>query len=144
MSHFRIGLSGLLLSMMAVVLSWSASPASGEHTTYGMFGERTLGGSFVPRRNTRFERGIQRGPSGNFLGLSANARFPGYAGPRSQGFRSPQSFESRTRGSVAVPQPARTVAPRRTTRPVPPRTQPAPPRGIPADIWFRGRSTRRP
>lgn len=38
----------------------------------GMFGPRVIGGPVQPQPRTRFERGVQRGPTGEILGLQRN------------------------------------------------------------------------
>lgn len=109
-------------------------------TVRGLFGPRTLGGPVTPRAGTRFDRGVQRGASGEFLGLSREPRFS----------RDPLALRS------AIPDTLRpaTISPPAALpgvvsgRPYPaeapirvgpsPITEPAPP----ADIWFRARQPR--
>lgn len=112
-----------------------------EGTTFrGMFGPRTLGGPVTPRAGTRFDSGILRGPSGEFLGLSRTRRY----GPAPAQLRSaiPETLQPVTalppaRPPVAAPRrPYPAEVPMRVgPAPVP---QPAPP----ADIWFRARQPR--
>jgi hypothetical protein len=54
---------------VAALLASVAVTGAQETAPYGRFGPRTLGSPLAPRERTRFDGGIQRGPSGNILGL---------------------------------------------------------------------------
>jgi hypothetical protein len=131
----------ILLGLAVLICGGAHNAWATEGTTYrGMFGPRTLGGPVTPRAGTRFDRGVQRGPSGEFLGLSRSLRY----GPAPPVLRSaiPETLQPRTvlppvRPPSAIPaRPYPAEVPMR----VGPRSIPEP--APPADIWFRARQPR--
>ena len=136
---------------ICVVLLWTgpcvraglAQQTEDRPTVRGMFGDRTLGRPLQPAAS-RFGGGIQRGPSGNFLGLSrTESRMflsPWWRAepvPRPVNWAAPPYI-------VAVPRPQPVVAPQAQPGQAPVE-QPLPPQqstpGQPAsDIWFRSPS----
>ncbi|MCL4201401.1 MAG: hypothetical protein KJ000_02830 [Pirellulaceae bacterium] len=129
--------AGVLTAMFLVFDSASATEPT---IVRGMFGPRAIGGPVAPQPRTRFDSGIQRGPSGQILGLPRNQRF---------------SYDaSALRSSIPDALPGTPVAPPVVSRPpVPPATPPAvvpfrpgtgpvappEPPTRPADSWFRTR-----
>jgi hypothetical protein len=70
----------------------SQAPVQSGVTTYGIFGSRTLGQSFVPSPST-FGGTIQTGPSGEFIGRAEGSSVMGTqngGGPAAQPFLPPQ------------------------------------------------------
>jgi hypothetical protein len=154
---------GLIYSGTLVVLTYYASIASATEGTVarGMFGPRVMGSSAAPQPRMRFDRGIQRAPSGEIMGLQRSVRprdsWDGFMDPsplahgQQQDWRSgydPQAIRSAVPDVwPGVPTPAAppvvtppevpstappAVVPFRPARP--PVVQPA----RPADTWFRG------
>jgi hypothetical protein len=152
----------VIQSGMLVVLTSCAVIASATEGTVvrGMFGPRVLGSSAAPQPRMRFDRGIQRAPSGEIMGLQRSVRprdswggvmdSSPLAHGLQQGARSgydPQALRSAvpdvwpgvpTPGAPPVAAPPEVpptappvVVPFRPTRP--PVVQPA----RPADTWFR-------
>ncbi|MCH5374742.1 MAG: hypothetical protein JJ992_12270 [Planctomycetes bacterium] len=128
----------LTLTFAATLASlFVAAPCRAEstRTVRGLFGERTLGGPVAPRAPTRFDRGLMRGPSGDFLGLQRDQRFF----TERPALRS--SIPDTSQSLMPPPRPApRQIAPyepRIYTTParpsVPPRLQPS----RPPDTWLR-------
>lgn len=66
----------VIQSGMLVVLMFYAAIASATEGTVvrGMFGPRVLGSSAAPQPRMRFDRGIQRAPSGEIMGVQRNVR----------------------------------------------------------------------
>jgi hypothetical protein len=127
----------ILLSLAALGCLWADGALATEGEAFrGMFGPRTLGGPVAPRSRTRFDSGLQRGPSGEFLGLSRDQRFR--RAPSALRSAIPDSLQPTTELPPITPPP---LVYDRPSADAPirvgplPRTQP--PR--PADTWFRTR-----
>ncbi len=150
-------------TLLMTCLFASIATANEGTVVRGAFGPRVIGGPVQPQSRTRFERGVQRGPTGEILGLQRNVRprDPWGEGPEPSTLppvrqRNQMFGYDRQAIRSAVPDvwptwptPARPPAvtpaePRPTVppevvpfRPVQPRpaVQPQPQR--PADTWFR-------
>jgi len=133
--RIRAILLSLGLGTLACLLADGGLAIEGE-AYRGMFGPRTLGGPVAPRPRTRFDSGLQRGPSGEFLGLSRDQRFR--RAPSALRSAIPDTLRPTIVAAPAAPQPV-SPDPYAADAPIrvspPPRTQP--PR--PADTWFRTR-----
>ena len=153
---------GIRLICVLAISGWlacAAAAAAQQTSRYGTFGPRSVGGTLTPRERTRFGGGIQRGPSGNILGLQReHPRFtPSIPAPPAM----EEFMEVPPRPRVPVPVvpprvPPRVprIAPPEPVEPAPPPAPPAFPRRLeraparpaptrraprePApDIWFR-------
>lgn len=141
---------------------FSASMVAADEGTIvrGMFGPRVIGGPVQPQPRTRFERGVQRGPTGEILGLQRNVR---RGDPWGDGIGASTLPTVRQRDELfgydrqeirsavpdvwpAMPTPARPpVVTPAEPRPAPPEVVPfrpfQPPPAVqpqrPADTWFR-------
>jgi hypothetical protein len=61
-------------TLLMVVFFASVATATEGTVVRGLFGPRVIGGPIEPQSRTRFERGVQRGPTGEILGLQRNLR----------------------------------------------------------------------
>jgi hypothetical protein len=137
--------AGVLTALCVLVGGAAATEAT---IVRGMFGPRAIGGPVAPQPRTRFDNGIQRGPSGQILGLPRNQRFY-YEGPEHFYYDAPE-LRSAIPDSLPViparpPVVSRPPVPPATPPAVvpfrpgqPPLAQPEPP-ARPADTWFRTR-----
>ena len=130
-----------LLGLGALICLWTTGVSATEGTTVrGLFGPRTLGGPVAPQPGTRFDRGLVRGPSGEFLGLSREQRF--WRAPSALRSAVPDTLRPTTILPPAAPQPNAPDRPYAADAPTrvgpPPRSEPA----RPADTWFRTREPR--
>jgi hypothetical protein len=130
-----------LLSLGALVCLSATSVWATEGTTVrGLFGPRTLGGPVAPKPGTRFDSGLVRGPSGEFLGLARDPRF----GRAPSTIRSaiPDTLRPTTVWPPAAPESVAPYPPYASEAPTrfgpPPRREPA----SPTDTWFRTRDPR--
>ena len=129
--------AGVLTALCVFVGGASATEAT---IVRGMFGPRAIGGPVAPQPRSRFDNGIQRGPSGQILGLQRNQRFY-YEGPELRSAIPDSLLVIPARPPVASrpPVPPATppaVVPFRPSQP--PVAQPEPP-ARPANSWFRTR-----
>ena len=130
-----------LLGLEALICLWTTGVSATEGTPVrGLFGPRTLGGPVAPQPGTRFDRGLVRGPSGEFLGLAREQHF-GRA-PSAMRSAIPDTLRPTTIWPPAAPQSVAPYPPYASEAPTrfgpPPRSEPAPP----ADTWFRTREPR--
>jgi len=137
---------------ICVVLLWTgpcwraglAQQAEDRPTVRGMFGDRTLGRPLQPAAS-RFGSGIQRGPSGNFLGLGRADGSSTFLTPWRRSEPAPRPVNWATPPYIfAVPGPQPVIAPHEQPAQAP-GERPLPPQhstpGQPAsDIWFRSPS----
>lgn len=133
----------LALMIAAVLLACCASGWAEEIAVRGMFGERRLGGPITPGQRSRFDNGIQRGPSGNILGLQRGRTASPYAYDRGRSSQFAPSGEPVLVVPVVPVVPPSRVTPREGWM----RTYPAPPARAavqapvrtprPSDTWFR-------
>jgi hypothetical protein len=145
--------AGVLTALCVFVGGAAATEAT---IVRGMFGPRAIGGPVAPQPRTRFDNGIQRGPSGQILGLPRNQRFY-YEGPERFYYEGPERFyydAPELRSSIPDSLPVIPARPPVASRPPvpptappavvpfrpsqPPVAQPEPP-ARPADSWFRTR-----
>lgn len=131
-----------LLGLGALGCLWANGVLATEGTAVrGLFGPRTLGGPVTPQPGTRFDRGLVRGPSGEFLGLSREQRF--WRAPSALRSAVPDTLRPTTILPPAAPQPVISYPPYAADVPTrfgpPPRIEPA----RPADTWLRTRDPRR-
>ena len=131
---FLLGL-GVLVCLSATGV-WAT-----EGTAFrGMFGPRTLGGPLSPQPGTRFDRGLMRGPSGEFLGLAREQHF-GRA-PSAMRSAIPDTLRPTTVWPRVAPESVAPYPPYASEAPTrfgpPPRREPA----WPTDTWFRTRDPR--
>jgi hypothetical protein len=88
--------AGVLTALCVFVGGAAATEAT---IVRGMFGPRAIGGPVAPQPRTRFDNGIQRGPSGQILGLPRNQRFY-YEGPERFYYEGPEAFLLRSTGAA--------------------------------------------
>jgi hypothetical protein len=130
-----------LLGLGALVCLSATSVWATEGTTVrGLFGPRTLGGPVTPKPGTRFDSGLVRGPSGEFLGLDREQRFK--RAPAAMRSAIPDTLRPATAWPPTAPESVAPYPPYAGEAPTrwgpPPRSEPA----RPTDTWFRTRDSR--
>jgi len=129
-----------VVAVLASLLLATPSAAEAAKTVRGLFGDRTIGGPVAPRPITRFDSGIQRGPSGNLLGIDRDRRFSRERPELRSAI--PDVPQAMTTVPPIGPQPVAPYGTRTYVVPTRPSPQPSIQPARPVDTWFRTRGPR--